>query len=170
MAAAGNDQIDVWSDSAVDAGDGDDVVRAWSNTVTMGGAGNDTISAWSEVWSMAARGMTQSQSGPTVAPMVATVTIPSQLVSYGSFFEGGAGNDTIEADNGTIVSGGTGDDMIHADRGSTILFNAGDGKDTVFALRDVTIKLGEGLSAGEHERHDVRKSTRLCPLAMAPIS
>lgn len=37
--------------------------------------------------------------------------------------------------------------MIRADRGSTILFNVGDGKDTVFTNRDVTIKLGEGLSA-----------------------
>src|SRR4030095_3991628 len=57
------------------------------------------------------------------------------------------GNDTINADNGTVVSGGSGDDVIRADRGSTILFNAGDGKDTVFTNRDVTIKLGEGLSA-----------------------
>ena len=143
---AGNDQIDVWSDSAVDAGDGDDMVRAWSNTVTMGGAGNDTISAWSDsqvdggagndaisVWS---NGRAYGGSGDD--------TISARV---GGYVEGGAGDDTIDADNGTIVSGGTGDDVISADRGATVLFNVGDGKDTFFALRDVTIKLGEGLSA-----------------------
>jgi hypothetical protein len=34
-----------------------------------------------------------------------------------------------------------------ADRGSTVLFNAADGKDTIYTGRDTTIKLGEGLTA-----------------------
>jgi hypothetical protein len=126
---SGNDQIEVWSDSVVDAGDGDDVVRAWADSQVDGGAGNDTISAWSN---------SRVYGGSGDDSISAVV---------GSYVEGGAGNDTIDADNGTVVSGGVGDDVIRADRGATVLFNAGDGKDTVFALRDVTIKLGEGLSA-----------------------
>jgi Ca2+-binding RTX toxin-like protein len=51
---AGNDQIDIWLDSAAHGGDGDDTIRAWSSTVVLGGNGNDTISAGPKVRSTAA--------------------------------------------------------------------------------------------------------------------
>lgn len=146
---AGNDQLDVWSDSAVDGGTGDDVIRAWSNTVVSGGDGNDMINAWSD-------SLVDGGAGND------TITAWTNSKIYGgagddritatadSYAEGGEGNDIISADNGAVVSGGKGDDVISAMRGSTVMFNAGDGKDTIYAgFAGTTIQLGEGLTAAD---------------------
>lgn len=127
-AGDGDDTVDVWSGSVVDTGAGDDSVRAWSESKVYGGAGNDTISAWSDSKVDGGDGNDQIS------------------VWSNSTADGGAGDDQIYAAGEANVSGGTGDDTISVGVNSTVNFAAGDGKDTVYAGLNTTVKLGEGLS------------------------
>ncbi|WP_117190589.1 hypothetical protein [Rhizobium terrae] len=106
-AGSGNDTISVWSDSIVDAGDGDDKIYSWSGSRVHGGNGNDQIDAWSD-----------------------------------SHVDGGSGDDDINAWSNSHVDGGDGDDTIQAWSETTV--NGGKGDDVIKAWSDSRVDGGEG--------------------------
>ncbi len=67
-----------------------------------------------------------------------------------NLLNGGSGNDTLNGDAGNeLFIGGTGDDIINTGSGAdVIVFNRGDGHDTVLASfgQDNTLSLGKGIS------------------------
>lgn len=81
------------------------------------------------------------------------------LASAGGTIDALGGNDTIYArGNGSVLSGGTGNDTINTSSGwasnSTIIWNLGDGDDTVFAGsggdgESNTLKFGAGIAPGD---------------------
>lgn len=128
---AGNDVITAWSGSRVDGGDGDDRIDVWSNSRVDGGAGNDIISAWSD-------SIVDGDAGD------------DRISAWsGSRVSGGAGNDIISASSDSVVDGGTGDDTIWIGDRSIMTYAAGDGKDTITAHGNITLQIGNGLSADQ---------------------
>ncbi|CAA2138869.1 calcium-binding protein [Hyphomicrobium sp. ghe19] len=104
---AGNDEIRTYDYSTVDAGDGDDFVVTLGNSTIKGGAGNDTLVVSSR----------RSEQNSTFDN--ATV-------------DGGDGDDYIQVNGNSTVIGGTGNDTIRLiGDGNTVIFNKGDGQDTI---------------------------------------
>jgi Ca2+-binding RTX toxin-like protein len=70
-----------------------------------------------------------------------------------NLLDGGAGNDLIFDGRGSsLIAGGTGNDFIHTGNGrDVLLFNRGDGSDTVFGDRrgDNTLSFGGGITSGD---------------------
>ena len=130
----------------MDGGDGDDTIRALSNIVVLGGngnipsmrgphsqvdggAGNDVISAWANSRVSGGEAMFGSPQRATASSTVAPATTRLQLL--------------------TALSSLAAPEMTRSydEHGSTVLFSAGDGKDTIYAGGDTTLRLGEGLTA-----------------------
>lgn len=62
-----------------------------------------------------------------------------------NYVSAGPGDDYIHDDGGTLVIGGPGEDWIdHYGGGSVILFNPGDGNDTIYAAGALTLSIGGG--------------------------
>lgn len=127
---AGNDRIDIWSNSSANGGDGDDTIVGWSETHVSGENGDDTISVWSDSF-------VEGGDGDD------TISVWSNSTAYG-----GNGDDVIIAAGHSTISGGKGNDMLSVSPDSTILFDLGDGKDTILAggAKRTVVKLGAGFS------------------------
>lgn len=160
---AGNDHITARKGSVAFGDEGDDTVGGDFGSASSGGAGNDHVFA---AWGSVAFG---DEGDDNV------------FASYDSEGYGGEGNDTVTALLGSLADGGAGDDTIIGKgdgntliggtgndrldlvqtRNSTILYNAGDGQDTII-LGDYwrraqstgeapknTLSLGPGISAAD---------------------
>lgn len=144
---SGNDYIDTCEDDDLVFGeDGNDTILAGlGNDTVYGGAGDDSIDA--------------GQGNNFVYGEDGNDYIKTGIGN--NFIDAGSGNDKIYLNNNNndTIIGGKGDDWIVTYSGSTslIIFNYGDGNDTIEAAQgDETIQFGEGLNKENfHIRGDV---------------
>nr|WP_316652526.1 hypothetical protein [uncultured Gellertiella sp.] len=133
-AGAGQDYIDVKGNSVAFGGDGNDSVRGSDFSVLSGDAGNDQIVASDHSLGFGDEGddMVASING---SQGYGGAGNDSMSAWNGSLVDGGDGNDTLAVyGEGNQIIGGTGKDVIdlsQADGTNTVVFNSGDGEDSL---------------------------------------
>jgi hypothetical protein len=140
-AGDGNDTVNVWSGSVVDAGAGSDTVKAWSESRVHGGAGDDRIEVWSDSQVDGGDGadVIRAWSNSIVAGGAGNDDISGWS---GSQIDGGEGDDVISVWSDSIASGGAGNDTIYAAGGAIVAGGTGD--DTISVGGDSTISFAAG--------------------------
>lgn len=73
-----------------------------------------------------------------------------EIGSGSNFIEGGDGDDNLYNEGHSLVIGATGDDWIESfGEDSIVLFNRGDGNDTIYAYERFALSLGGGLTSAD---------------------
>ena len=136
----GNDSIkNLGSKVTIDGGAGNDFIRNWdwdttNNVKIIGNAGNDTI----------------ANVGSYVTILGGAGSDSIHNWASNAYIEGGADNDIIISDsyyslsNNVTINGGAGNDRINISEGknNVVVYNNGDGTDTVYGLNsDDTLKI-----------------------------
>ncbi|CAA2143865.1 calcium-binding protein [Hyphomicrobium sp. ghe19] len=140
-AGGGNDVVQAYSHATVDAGDGDDWVYVYDHSVVDGGAGNDVIRTYDYSTVDGGDGddfvVTLGNSAINGGAGNDTLVVSSRRSADDSTFDnavvdGGEGDDYIQVNGNSTVTGGTGNDTIRLiGDGNTVIFNKGDGHDTI---------------------------------------
>ena len=144
---SGNDVISSDGTCVINGGAGNDIVTAsWGNDTLDGGAGDDFINGGGGndlIAGGAGIDVLQGGEGDDWLSDASGATL----------FDGGAGNDTVSGSDGDeIVSGGRGSDTLNLGAGDDLLlFNRGDGQDTVIASATAheTLSIGGGIAYGD---------------------
>ena len=159
---AGDDVIDLTSDVyaygniTLDGGDGNDVLWASSgNDILLGGAGNDDLFGGAGNDYLAGDGGNDTLNGDRGNDLLEGGEGNDTLTdTFGrNLFYGKDGNDSLSGGDGNeLFIGGAGNDVITTGAGADIIvFNRGDGHDTVTksSAVDNTVSLGGGVRYGD---------------------
>jgi Ca2+-binding RTX toxin-like protein len=140
------------------------VIRAAAGSEVVGGAGDDVIHGGTGDETLTAKGGSDYLSGDVGDDLLKGGSGNDVLQGGGgadvlrggkgqNVLDGGAGDDLILGGKGSsLIAGGSGNDTIRTGSGSdVILFNRGDGMDTVIADRDAdnTLSFGGGIRYGD---------------------
>jgi Ca2+-binding RTX toxin-like protein len=133
------------------AKDGDNVTGGKQDDVIFGGNGDETLTAKGgsdALFGGTGNDLIKGGSGQDVLQGGQGADVLEAGTGH-NVLDGGAGDDVIfDGRSPSLISGGTGNDVIHTDRASdVIVFNRGDGSDTVIAAHpgDSTLSFGGGL-------------------------
>ena len=142
--------------SNVDAGSGDDAVAIKAQVVTgvTGGDGNDAIAVDAGV---GVAGVSNAEAWFAQGAFVATsgdvsASVGAAAKAYADV-DGGAGNDVISVRTASVlaVAGGMGDDTINAQGGTvSLVYGAGDGNDTVNVAAGAQVVLQIGADVTDY--------------------
>jgi Ca2+-binding RTX toxin-like protein len=153
LGGAGDDNLWVGEDhDLLDAGSGNDLLQGGNGGDELwAGAGDDILYGGNDGGLLAAGDGSDFIAGGNGSDVIVAGNGDDTIASGGSndFIDAGAGIDIIDAGNGDdFIVGGKGDDTLYAGHGNdVIVFNRGDGADTIVSpdWQQDTLSLGGGI-------------------------
>ncbi|TAH66428.1 MAG: hypothetical protein EWM45_11375 [Rhodopseudomonas palustris] len=144
---AGDDVVDTYGWSTVNAGDGNNRVSTYNHSTVTTGAGDDVVSTygWSTVNAGDGNNRVSTYNHSTVTTGAGNDVINTGNTS--TIFAGG-GDDIITTAGWSTVQGGAGNDTIRVGTLSMVMFGRGDGRDEIHVNGRVTLQIS-GYSASD---------------------